>query len=68
MSYYLLTKSMLQIQTGILKNIEFTIVANFILNQKILLEKEIGDNLGLFKKEDRRTDVEDRWREVANFN
>ena len=59
---------MLQIQTGILKNIEFTIVANFILNQKILLEKEIGDNLGLFKKEDRRTDVEDRWREVANFN
>ena len=33
---------MLQIQTGILKNIEFTIVANFILNQKILLEKHMG--------------------------
>ena len=51
----------------ILKNIEFTNVDKFILNQKILLEKEIEASLGLRKKEEKETDVEDESLEVAKL-
>ena len=52
----------------ILNNIEFSNVDKFILNQKILLEKEIEASLGLRKKAEKDTDDgEDESLEVAKL-
>ena len=68
-SFQLLTKlkDMTPNLPEILNNIEFTNVDKFILNQKILLEKEVEASLGLRKKEEKETDVEDESLEVAKL-
>ena len=51
----------------ILNNIEFSNIDKFILNQKILLEKEIEASLGLCKKATKQADDEDEVLQVAEM-